>query len=601
MIKITTTKIYILGLACVLGASLQTPAAYAQPGKARKNTVLYKLKAGASVDEQNALTKALGDLGIRSEKMIAHGKVNFAKIHRQGSLTEGEVAQVLMATGGLEFAEPDALVEPEMTPNDPYVGNQWQHAKIGSYAAWDKVPGGSQSVLVAVCDSGVESTHPDLAPNMALPGYNTVDNTTNSEPNYSAASGGYHGTMVAGYIAAAGNNGAGVAGVAYGVKILPVKITNQADSTAYSSDAAECITYAADRGAKVVNLSYLMGRYATIDSAAQYLRTKNGLLFVAAGNGGCDTGSTCTEGVYPDYSSFVLVGATDQNDLRAGFSNYGAAIDIVAPGVGVYSTYWNGGYTGGNGTSFASPITAGAAALLYSINPGFTSTQVENFLFSTANRTGGLSDSYTFGNGRVDAAAAVNKALSTAGNIAPSAMLAVSATSGAGPLTVQFDGSRSSDMDGMIMSYSWKFGDGATATGAAVSHVYNSVGNFTAVLTVTDDMGASSSVSQVISVQDTQAPTTPSALTAKLSSTVAKGRNKTATVTVSLSWGASTDNVGVAKYAIYRNGVLIANVSSTSYTDNSTAAGGGMYTYQVKAIDAGGNTSALSNSASVSR
>ena len=289
----------------------------------RDKTVLFQLKENVSAEKRARLQALLDSKEINVKKKIEKLKIKIGG-YAAGRMTEEEVCAALMATGAVVYAEPDYLVRPVLLPDDPYLSSQWQHAAIVAPSAWE-ITTGSGSVLAAVCDTGVSAFHPDLAANLELPGYNSVDGSTNTEPIYN------HGTGVAGCIGAVGNNGVGVSGVAWDIRILPVRITNRTDGAAYISDAAEGIRYAADQGARVVNLSYLMAGYSTIDTAARYLRDQGGLLFVAAGNNGEDPG-------WPDFASFIAVGATTSSDTRASWSNYGRYIDITAPGAGIYST-----------------------------------------------------------------------------------------------------------------------------------------------------------------------------------------------------------------------------------------------------------------------
>ncbi len=262
-------------------------------------------------------------------------------------------------------------------------------------SAWDLTVG-SPSVIVAVCDTGVDSSHPDLAPNLLLPGYNSVDGSTDTSPVM------WHGTAVAGCIGAVGNNGLGVAGVNWNVSILPVRVSNRSDGAAYLSDMADGITWAADQGARVVNVSYDASSSAAVDYAGQYLLGSGGILFIAAGNSGVDTSAVC-----PASPNSMVVGATTSSDALASWSNYGAGVDLVAPGSGIYTTYAGGGYASVSGTSFASPIAAGVAALVFAENPSLGPSQVMDILCSTCTDLGASGPDDTFGYGRVDAAAAV--------------------------------------------------------------------------------------------------------------------------------------------------------------------------------------------------
>jgi PKD repeat protein len=450
-------------------------------GTHRPATVLYKQKAGATPAALKSLNGVLNGRGAKTVRRLKGLGVNVTR-YADSKVSVAALCAELKATGAVEYAEPDYLVSPVLLPNDPSYSSQWQHSKINSPGAWDTTTGNA-SVLVAVCDTGVSSAHPDLAANLQLPGYNAVDGSTNTEPVYN------HGTSVAGCIGAVGNNGVGVAGVAWTTKILPVRITNRQDGNAYISDAADGIRYAADQGAKVANLSYLMADSATIDSAAQYLRGKGGLLFVAAGNDGKNQS-------WPDFTSFIAVGATTSTDVKASWSTYGAFVDIAAPGSDVYTTSGSSGYESVSGTSFASPIAAGLGAILYGINPSFTPTQVETFIFNSCVDLGDPGEDNLYGHGRINAAAAVDYALNTP----PVASAAATPLTGAAPLEVTFDATGSQDLDGEIVSYQWAFGDGATDTGITATHTYASEGAHTATLTVTDDKGATNSDQVTITV-----------------------------------------------------------------------------------------------------
>ena len=160
---------------------------------------------------------------------------------------EEDLADDLMKTGAVEYAEPDYLMPVAAVPNDPGYPSQWYHAAIHTPAAWDSTHGAS-AVKVALCDTGVDATHPDLAANLALPGYNAVDGSTNTAPIAD------HGTAVAGIIDALGNNGQGGAGITWNTTLLPVRVSNYSDGSAWCSDMAAGVRWAADHGARVINL-----------------------------------------------------------------------------------------------------------------------------------------------------------------------------------------------------------------------------------------------------------------------------------------------------------------------------------------------------------
>jgi thermitase len=454
------------------------------PGEQR---VLYKLKEGAAGAQLGAFNAVLQKYDLREDRKLIKDKVTRGKAMTPAELGPNAICTELRASGAVDFAEPDRLIAPGCVPNDPLYSSQWFHTTIGSPTAWDATVG-SRSVIAAVCDTGVESTHPDLSANLRLPGYNSVDGSANTEPVMA------HGTSVAGCIGAVGNNGTGVSGVNWTVSILPVRITNRSDGWAYYSDMASGIQWAADAGARVVNLSYDAASSSTVDYAAQYLRGKGGLLFIAAGNSGQDTSTTCPISPYS-----LVVGATESTDTLAGYSNYGTNVDLVAPGSSIYTTTTGGSYACVSGTSFASPVAAGVAALVFAANPSLTASQAENAILSTCADLGSALAGKV-GHGRVNAAGAVAAAGVVVRTTPPTASAFASPSSGQAPLAVTLDGTGSSGSTGTIVSYVWDFGDGTSAQGAVVTHTYASAGVFAAKLTVTDNSGSAASGTVTVSV-----------------------------------------------------------------------------------------------------
>jgi len=380
-----------IGLIYLLGVSAPSQAAR-KPWNRRPGVVLYQLKAGATSVQKSALSGVFGAARANAAPASAsHLSMAFAPAGRD----EEGLADDLLKTGAVAYAEPDYLMPVAATPNDPGLPSQWYHTAIHSQAAWNLTTGAS-SVIVAVCDTGVDTTHADLAANILLPGHNSVDGTSNISPVAD------HGTAVAGIIGAVGNNGIGGAGVAWHVKILPVRVSNNSDGSAWCSDMASGIDWAADHGAKAINLSYdITGCPNTINAAAQYAQGKGAVTLVAAGNSSINLSATS----FPATHAFILVGATDSNGQRASFSNYGTPIDLVGPGVSIYAPLPGNSYAYGSGTSFSAPITAGIAALLFSLSPAWTPEEIRLFLLATAQPAGGMN-----GYGQGDASAAVTAA-----------------------------------------------------------------------------------------------------------------------------------------------------------------------------------------------
>ncbi len=303
------------------------------------------------------------------------------------------------------YAEFDQVAQATFTPNDPfYATHQYALPLIRADQAWD-LTRGNPNLLVAVLDTGADFTHPDLAGKL-VPGWDFVNN----DPDPADDNG--HGTHVAGIIAAATHNGEGIAGVAFNTRVLVVKVLNAQGSGFYST-IAQGIVFAADQGARILNLS-LRGTVPSnvLADAVAYAQSKGALLVAAAGNDGQNTP------VYPAaYPGVLAVAATDWNDQRWSLSNYGDYVDLAAPGVAILSTDWTGGvgpYAMRSGTSIAAPHVAGVAALMLAVNPNLTAADLAALLTSTAEDLGDPGRDPYYGYGRLDAARAVQAALAAA-------------------------------------------------------------------------------------------------------------------------------------------------------------------------------------------
>jgi subtilisin family serine protease len=283
------------------------------------------------------------------------------------------------------------------TPNDPRFAEEQQYlAPLRLASAWD-VTQGATAVKIAIVDTGVDLDHPDLAARF-VPGYDFVNGDAIAQDDEG------HGTMVAGIAAAATNNGIGIAGVAWNASIMPLKALDETGA-GYDSDIASAITWAVDHGADVVNLS-LGGPWSsvTLYDAVEYARQHGVVVVAAAGNAGWAQLS------FPAIYADVAVSATDAAGDAAWFSNSGYWVDVAAPGIDVTSTALAPGpveaYAKGAGTSFASPIAAGVAALVRAQHPGWSGTQIARAIYRAWDRgPRGLDPFYGFG--LVDAYAAV--------------------------------------------------------------------------------------------------------------------------------------------------------------------------------------------------
>lgn len=286
--------------------------------------------------------------------------------------TEQEtITAALRALPGVQYVEPNYPVYAlETIPNDPGWVYQYNLAAIRAPQGWDLATG-SAAVTIAIIDSGVDLTHPDLAAKL-LAGYDFVNNDSIPQDDYG------HGTHAAGIAAAATNNGLGMAGVSWGARIMPVKVLDSGGGGTYANVAAGII-WAVDHGAQVINLS--LGGSApslVLSDAVDYAVNRGVLLVAAAGN----TGSSSV--LYPAaYPAVIAVAATDAANQRASFSNYGPPIDLAAPGVSIYSLDIGGGTIYRTGTSMAAPHVAGLAAILMGM-PGGNAWSARTWMETTA-------------------------------------------------------------------------------------------------------------------------------------------------------------------------------------------------------------------------
>jgi len=281
--------------------------------------------------------------------------------------------------------------------NDPFISEQWGWYRINADKAYEAGYNGS-GIIVAVLDTGVDEDHPDLQANI-IDGWNFVDNND----NVTDLDG--HGTMVTGIIAAVANNGIGIAGVACGVSIMPLKVLSSSGGSWIDLDRA--IIRAADNGAKIIVMS-LGGKYSLLslatEAAIEYAYRKGCILVAAAGN------DNTSEPFYPAaYEEVIAVSAIDLDDEKADFSNYGNYINFCAPGVDILSTWKDGNYAYGSGTSFAVPFVAGVIALLLSKHPELSNEDVIATLQFQAEDLGEEGWDPYYGWGLIDAYAAVSQ------------------------------------------------------------------------------------------------------------------------------------------------------------------------------------------------
>lgn len=311
----------------------------------------------------------------------------------------------LRASGQFRWVEPDYVRTASV--NDPYLSYQWHMDAVGASNAWTMSTGAG--TIVAVIDTGV-SSGPNDGIGSLVAGYDFANNDSDASDDNG------HGSHVAGTIAQATNNGAGVAGLAYGASIMPIKALDRSGS-GYTSDVVDGINYAVNQGADVINMSLGSSSYSSSEAAAVYNAYLSGV-FVASASG--NAGSSSVD--YPGgYTGSVAVGATGYGDYRVGYSNRGSALDLVAPGGDTSVDYNGDGYSDGvlqetftrnswsfqffQGTSMAAPHVAASAALLMA--NGATAQEAQDALEATAVDLGSSGWDSSYGHGLIQADAAL--------------------------------------------------------------------------------------------------------------------------------------------------------------------------------------------------
>ena len=469
-----------------------------------------------------------GVLGLRHVRRLSVGADVVRAPHKLAPAEAETLMREIAAQPDVEYVEVDRLLQAVLTPNDTRYNEQWQYfdatGGIRANEAWDSATG--TGVVVAVLDTGM-TNHSDLAANV-IAGYDFVSDATaardgngrDANPNdegdwygagecgqISGSNSSWHGTHVAGTVAAVTNNAKGVAGTAFNAKISPVRVLGKCGGSI--SDIADAITWASGgtvsgipangNPAEVINLS-LGGSgacSATMQTAINGAVGRGTTLAIAAGNSNANVSNFTPA----NCNNVVAVGSITQAGARSSFSNYGALVDVAGPGSSILSTLNAGTTTQGaesyavySGTSMATPHVAGVMALVQSkVTTPKTPAELEALIKSTA-RAFPSTPSQPIGTGIVNAKAAVDAA-GGGGNVAPTANFSFT-TSG---LTASFADS-STDSDGTIVSRSWNFGDGTTSTATSPSRTYSAAGTYSVSLTVTDDDGATNTKTSSVTV-----------------------------------------------------------------------------------------------------
>jgi thermitase len=374
-------------------ATVGIVAMLAVPATASADSVIVKYKSGAAAKSKTAaadragLSTVLGIVEATGAQVVEVADARAA-------------AAVLNRSSTVEYAEPNLELKAFGVPDDARFGelyglNNANDADMDAPEGWDlagypDLP----ATTVGIVDTGIDNAHEDLAGKTVACA--SVRLLTNRVREGSCNDDNDHGTHVAGTIAAKANNSVGVAGVSYNSNLAICKALNALGSGT-TAGVANCITYLAGKGVKIISMSLGGGSSTTLQSAVRNATASGSLIIAAAGNDGDATLN------YPAaYAEVVSVAATDRNDARASFSNANSDVEIAAAGVNVLSTKRGGGYVAFSGTSMATPHVAGVAALIAAKNPSFSPTQIRSKLGTSVDDLGPAGRDPQFGFGRVN-------------------------------------------------------------------------------------------------------------------------------------------------------------------------------------------------------
>ena len=401
------------------------------------NTIVIKLKNAATQDKsalQPTLTfleKVIGSEIVAAEHVFnmrkSISKAGLDRIFMIKFLSDVDPQHItakLKKLDVIEWAEPKYVYPVEYIPNDPFYSTQYALQKIKAADAWN-ISTGDTSIVIAIIDTGVDWDHPDLAANIwrnwdEIPGngmdddgngfvddirgwdFGGLNGTPDNDPMEDRPD---HGTHVAGDASAVTDNSIGISSIGFRSKIMPVKTIRDdlrsPSGTPFVVYGYEGIVYAVNNGAQVINCSWGGGGYSLLGQEVINYAIANGSLVVAAAGN-----NNSSDPFYPaSYKNVLSVAATDEGDMKTSFSNYGAGVDISAPGINIYSTWQNDTYRFGLGTSFASPIAAGLAALVKARFPLYNANQIAEQIRTNCDDINSINPDFInqLGRGRLDA------------------------------------------------------------------------------------------------------------------------------------------------------------------------------------------------------
>lgn len=406
-----------------------------------REVITVKFREFALRSSQDALHRSLGTRELR------RASTGFVDIQIPAGADVFQIIDAYLVNPSIEIAEPNTLGHWTAEPDDTQYGAQSWLPLVSAAQAWD-FSSGDPSVIVAVLDSGAEFSHEDLG--LGTDGYQNVwlnpGEDAWSDPDDPATGDGidddmngfvddwkgwdfdndnnvssgtfFHGTAVAGTVAAKTNNALGVAGIAggFGGPGVQVLIAGVGDTGPNGAVIDDAILYAAAKGAKIIQLSLGVGSSSAIDAAVdEVYDNQNMLVICSSGNGGG------TSVGYPSsLPKVIAVGATTTSDTRAGFSQHGPDVEVSAPGTSFLTLDLDNGYRSTSGTSFSAPLVSGIVALMWSLDPSKLNTEIRQTLRDTSDKVGGYNynwnasmpgHSFELGYGRVNAESALDSVL----------------------------------------------------------------------------------------------------------------------------------------------------------------------------------------------
>lgn len=584
-------------LLCAVGvagaqAQVGAPAFAETPGimEFSGRVIVKPLQADAlrarGLDVDNAYHAAVAGL-MQYQQYLYEPLVDHYVIVVPDGLSENQLIARLMATGLYEFAEPDWTLYPVGCPNDTYFSAQWQYdaGHMQMCDAWD-IDSGDSAVTVGICDTGIETTHPDFQLHRRE-GYNAVDRLWESQGGQIGPVH-WHGTGTSGCAAANGNNAIGVTGVGWNLSHRMLRVTNSSSGSASLSTLTHAALTSIQAGDKVANVSYSGVNSSSVRSTATQIKNMGGLVTWAAGNDGANLnwGSR-------DSDDVIVVGATTQSDALASFSAYGYSVDLTAPGESVATTYTGGSYAYVSGTSFSAPTTAGLIGLIWSYNPGLTPDEVEAVLKDGCDDLGASGPDNTFGYGRINAYSSLLLAGGGGGGGNTPPTVTITAPNDGAHFTqgdsITFLGSASDNEDGNLSgSITWTSSiNGAIGSGSTFTTSSLSLGTHVITAEVSDSGNATGddTITIVIDPPTGGIPNAPDGISAQ------NLGNRRALV----SWNDNSNNE--TSFTIqrqrYRRGIWGSTTNITvgadvqSYTDRP---GRGTYRYHVRANNAAGSS-----------